>query len=461
MAFFPLQVRKSFFKIKTKIFFLKKKKIAEIPENARRTLVLVSKILTNIANQQKSAGGQKEVYMEATDKFVEDNMQRVIDYFVDISVAPFPSSSEKQGEGEQKGEGLVGYDSMKIEMQKSQVISAYKKIATEMLNGGRDKLVGNLEKLKNEKTEESFLFSASFSFQIFQLYVPFLKLMAMEKARNFSEPSKTLLNFISLLFLKDMTLSFELVKSSIVTKQIDISTFSNAFLKVALSLSSSSSPFPLTLRSSFKNFSVYKFFEGILKKELSFFASKNLSNFCEQSFTSKFFVEVCLNYASPFLKNVLSSLVMQIIEENPLLEYDQKKLPPEMSASENILQLISITKNFVEKLLTSMFSFPFFLWKLLNILLQQFSLFLPQNDSAFQVPDVCQFLFSTLFCSALQKPKLFGLTETFSFFFFLLLSSSLSYLLFYYPLRYHIHYYISLLYFIILFIVLFIIFIII
>ena len=132
-----------------------------MPEASRRTLVLISKILTNIANQQIVGDGAKEVFMKKTDAFVSKNMENSISFLLSIA-NPLPQ-----------------FECKKIKMDQEKTILVYKHISTELIKGGRDSLISNLELVKNPKTGKPFLINFNMPLPLFQLYFPLIKQMGI------------------------------------------------------------------------------------------------------------------------------------------------------------------------------------------------------------------------------------------------------------------------------------------
>eukprot|EP01091_Cochliopodium_minus_P016554 TRINITY_DN6247_c0_g2_i1.p1 TRINITY_DN6247_c0_g2~~TRINITY_DN6247_c0_g2_i1.p1 ORF type:complete len:873 (-),score=246.05 TRINITY_DN6247_c0_g2_i1:33-2591(-) len=358
--------------------------ISEVPETSRRTLVLISKILTNIANQQiVGENSQKEPFMKSTDQFVSENMEKSIKFLLGLTVLP-----TKKIEAE------------KILMNSSQCLEHYKLISTEMINAGRDKLVSNLELLKNPSTNKPYLFSYLLTVPIFQLFFPFLKQMGIpEKGRKYIINNKSPTSkFINMLFENEMKISQELVAAIKKTpKSFDTQKFIGSI-------------YYLCFYYSFNKYDLcYQFpilyYEKILLHDLSFSAS--YSDFA----SPKLFKQAAMQIGKKFLKSSVANMILEMVETNPYLEYDQCKLPPELSASENIQQLISITKTMVEKVLSKMEEFPTFLHNLLYIYKVESQSNRISKTLQGKLPDVSNLLFDHFICEAIENPYAYGCVD--------------------------------------------------
>jgi len=119
--------------------------------------------------------------------------------------------------------------------------------------------------------------------------------------------------------------------------------------------------------------------------------------YLHSSMSKAIFVEFSMSYCQTWLKQVLARLVEPIVSDNMELEVDNTLLPPEAKAT--MLDKLRITSdNFITAILQGLATCPSGLWVFANTLARN------------TTQDVFSFIFINYFCKAIERPARYGIT---------------------------------------------------
>jgi hypothetical protein len=127
--------------------------------------------------------------------------------------------------------------------------------------------------------------------------------------------------------------------------------------------------------------------------------------FLHQSFTKSVFSSFAARFCAGWIRSVLGELISNVVTQNMHLEVDESRLAADdplkkgFNRNENVAKLVKLTHVFLDTLAQSLTSAPRPMWSFANVLINNTS------------QDVFQFMALNFFCLAIESPDKFAVCE--------------------------------------------------
>lgn len=320
---------------------------------ARRTLLLVGKILQNLANGVQF----KEDYLAEMNRFLAKNQLAMHEFFVKCRTYP-PAIS---------GESAAVYDIARL------------------LHQRRDKVRQQLEPFLLHNKTWTFKVNARLDERARTLLSNLLP--NGQPAADLATAADKLQSVAT--FLSDNDDALSQLAIVIVAEQ-DVKVRQNLADALVTVLQSTSS--------------VEFLARAVVQTEVS--QSFTAYGFLHQSLTKAVFSTFAARFCAAWIRSVVGELINNVVSNNLHLEVDESRLTAEdplrkggFNRTENVAKLVKLTHVFLDTLAQSLTSAPRPMWSFANVLINNTS------------QDVFQFMALNFFCLAIETPDKFAVTE--------------------------------------------------